>query len=245
MSYKYKDIPLTPSIAKEIMVENFTSHVRYENKEIREKVLEIHLENGGKIHRGKDLWRNVLKCALGQLKKDGKVNNPVRGFWEFTFSKDEKKDDVKIKAITNSQVEEKVSPTLKEKPEYASTGIQPKFIIGNKNNKGFVYLYYFPNYKDNGNKAWPCKIGASKNNDYSRIYTQVGTAMPEEPILEMVIFHNDYKDLEKLIHFYFKIRNKHKKDARGNEWFIVNPDEIFNFLVVNKVINYTDIVKKN
>lgn len=230
--YEFWGVPLTASTAKKLILKHFKPFKRYRNKEIKDTIVSIHLKNGGKNHEGKDVWRNVFKKALSKLKDEGKVKNISYSIWEFTF-KSENLEGIDIKQEVQIVKSEKIISKTKK--------IEPKYILGDKNLGGFIYLYYYPTYKKNGADTWPCKIGVSKDINYERIWNQVGTAMPEIPELELIIFHEKYKELEKFIHTYFKLIGKCIKEARGEEWFEINPTELFDFLIINKIVNYDDL----
>lgn len=147
----------------------------------------------------------------------------------------------KREILESISVKQEVQIVKPEKITSKPKKIEPKCILGDERLGKFVYLYYYPTYKIKGAKSWPCKIGSSKDINYERISNQVGTAMPEIPELELILFHEKYKNLEQLIHKYLKFKGKYMKEARGEEWFDINPNELFDFLVVNKIINYDDL----
>lgn len=238
MDYKYMDLPFTGIVAKELIIDKLTPNKIYKKEEILEEIYGFHLKNGGSDHQTKDLWRNSFKSVLGKLKKEGKAIDPQRGYWKLLSSQEMKPQEIK----KISQKKEEIKKETQNKKDN-KTDIFPKYILGDEKSEGFVYLYYYESYKTmkNENKEWECKIGKTSLKDYNRIYSQVGTAMPEEPILEMVIYHKNYSDLERAIHSYLRVKNKNKNNARGTEWFIINPQEIFDYLLFNKIINYSEI----
>lgn len=54
-----------------------------------------------------------------------------------------------------------------------------------------VYVYYLPTYrlraKEQGEKAWPCKIGRTDGDPLSRVLSQAATALPERPRIAIII----------------------------------------------------------
>ncbi len=231
--YEFLDVALTAYIGEKLILNNLKPLKKYKNEEIRDTIINVHVQNGGRVHEGRDVWRNVFKKALKKLKDEGKAKNVSYGVWEFLLEKENFIEDIGVKEIVEIMKPEKTILRQKE--------IEPKCILGDESLKGFVYLYYYPIYKEKGVESWPCKIGCSKDRDYGRIWNQVGTAMPEIPELELVIYHEKYEELEKFIHMYFKMKGKHRKEARGEEWFQINPSELFSFLVKNEIVKYEDL----
>ena len=96
---------------------------------------------------------------------------------------------------------------------------------------GCVYIYYFPAYQRlaeyENNSSWPCKIGHTvQYNPRHRIIIQVGTAMPEEPEIGLIIKTDNPSDIEQRIHSILKEFNTHIENAPGKEWFLTNPDQV-------------------
>ena len=98
------------------------------------------------------------------------------------------------------------------------------YVIGD--GSSYVYAYYYPGYRKNGEVDFPIKIGRSI--EYrERIDTQTrATGMPEEPEVAVVWRTNKPEAAEKLLHGLLKFRGKHKSDAPGTEWFRTSPGEI-------------------
>ena len=90
----------------------------------------------------------------------------------------------------------------------------------------YVYAYYYPEYRKNGEVDFRIKIGHSS--DYhSRINEQHrATGMPEEPEVAVMWRTDNPEAAEKLLHDHLKFRGKHLRDVRGIEWFLTSPDEI-------------------
>ncbi len=59
-----------------------------------------------------------------------------------------------------------------------------------------------------------------------RIVSQTATALPERPIIGLVIRTDKANALEKAIHAILHIRNRKLDEVRGTEWFMTNPDEV-------------------
>lgn len=101
-----------------------------------------------------------------------------------------------------------------------------------KNN--FVYAYYFPAYKElaelKGESSWPIKIGLSTTTIEQRVMMQVGTALPERPVLLFEIECDDCAKLEKAIHAALDVKGFKMPESLGNEWFCVNQNELLSLM---------------
>lgn len=142
--------------------------------------------------------------VLGALKKEGRAKNPRLGVWEIHG----------------------------EVPIDEEDGVR---WIGS--GKSSVYLYYYPTYKKyaelQGEPTWPCKIGSSEYPDpIHRIHKTIGTGMPEQPKIALVMRTNRQGAMEIAIH---KLLDR-VQDAPGKEWFMTNPSEveaIYDILIKN------------
>lgn len=103
-----------------------------------------------------------------------------------------------------------------------------------KNN--FVYAYYFPAYKElaefKGESGWPVKIGLSTTSIEQRVAMQVGTAMPERPVMLFEVECDDCAKLEKAIHAVLDVKGFKMTESLGNEWFRINPAELMNIMSI-------------
>ena len=76
-SYEYVDLPLTPLMAVELIIELFSGQT-VEKQELSDLVVLTHLERGGGPVRSK---QDPTTRALTLLKKSGKAENPLQGVW--------------------------------------------------------------------------------------------------------------------------------------------------------------------
>ena len=108
---KYQKIPLTPSIAEEVIIELFAGKAPVSRKDIIRKVTTYYTSNGGLVPRGDPV--SLYKKALDSLKKSGRAESLHGGYWaenlhggywrilpitndsseEFFFSETEAKDE--------------------------------------------------------------------------------------------------------------------------------------------------------
>lgn len=76
-SYKYADLPLTPLMAVELILELFAGQT-VEKQELSDLVVLTHLERGGDPVRSK---QDPTTRALTLLKQSGQAENPMQGVW--------------------------------------------------------------------------------------------------------------------------------------------------------------------
>ena len=92
-----------------------------------------------------------------------------------------------------------------------------------------VYVYYYPTFKDNaikeGQQFWKCKVGRTTTDADSRIKAQTG--IPEPPETGLEIKTDDPDQLEDALHAMLKARGRHVEEAKGKEWFITSPTEVY------------------
>jgi len=101
-------------------------------------------------------------------------------------------------------------------------------------NKQFVYAYYFPAYRElaklSALEVWPHKIGMTTSSTKNRITSQVGTALPEQPIVALEYECSDATGLEKALHYVLTSRGKKMINSPGAEWYSTNEAEITSIL---------------
>ena len=87
--YQYIEKSLTPSIARELIIELFTGETA-ETQEIIKTVDEVHRERGGKPNRAKF---PPVGRALGAMRKAGLAENPKQGVWHIRSSEETSQAD--------------------------------------------------------------------------------------------------------------------------------------------------------
>jgi hypothetical protein len=92
-----------------------------------------------------------------------------------------------------------------------------------------VYCFYLPAYRreaeQRGSNRWPIKIGRTTGSLANRL-ASLATAMPESPIVALVIQTHDADLLEKALQNVLSFRGRWLAEAAGSEWYLTNPDEI-------------------
>ena len=122
--YEYVETPLTPGIARKLIVELFAGRT-VQKQEIVRIVDETHLERGGMPPKAKRL--HPVTMALSKMKREGQAKNPRQGHW-FIFLTPQDDDNVDS-----------------ERNNLDSENLDPEKTIGS--GKQSVYLYYYPAYR--------------------------------------------------------------------------------------------------
>ena len=222
-NYKYAGLPLSPAMASELAVDIFAGQT-VKRQEVIDKVVQYHRTNGGLPSEAQDLPRSVKK-ALENLKDCGKVENPSQGFWRF------------IKLTVEPSETETETETKEEGGESCNIieehpRIDAKKIIGSGD--GAVYIYFYSIYEKYaaliGDEFWPCKVGLSERDPLIRVLSQSGTALPEVPVIALLIKTDKPRVLENALHSILDLKGRRTLLAPGTEWFNTSPTEIEKFL---------------
>jgi len=207
--YPNKGIPLMPSVAAPLILE-FLSLRQAKRNEIINFVVTQHKMRGGKD--GTSDTTSCIKKALSNLQKQEMIRSLAYGLYE----------------ATNRSEEHVLSTTKNFTEPTQANKLIPLRSLGE--GTGCVYLYYFDLYKSEasrkGEPSWPCKIGLSENEASSRISQQIGTALPEIPVLALEVKTNNPSWLESAIHSVLKCRGKWHQKSPGSEWFMTSPEEV-------------------
>ena len=92
-----------------------------------------------------------------------------------------------------------------------------------------VYAWYLPQYEHAAGGRWPIKIGRAGPDGLRRRLRDFQENIPERPCyLFRFGCANDReaRDLESLLHAWFRTRGRNLEDVPGEEWFDTNPSEI-------------------
>ena len=212
--YKYKNIELFPEVFADLMIQLF-SIKPFKRNDCIDTIVEYHKQNGGKCE--KRSYTNSFKSATRLLREKGyDLQNPAHGTWQI-----------------NKQYDG-YDPYRNKFAVETSDDIQREIGTG----KETIYVYYYPVYKKyaqlKGQSEWYCKVGMTTRNIWDRIYSQAGTAFPEEPFVALTIKCDDAHMLEQTIHNALKLRNKWLETAPGTEWFITSPEGVEN--IYNSIV---------
>ena len=207
--YEYAEQSLTPRIAQHLIIELFTGRT-VQRQEIINVVDETHIERGGLPARAR--FHHPVTLALSRMRQEGRANNPNPGdgnwFIPSILQDGEGVDDEGVSS--------------------EETDLDSERTIGS--GESSVYVYYFPAYKHlaelQGKQVWPCKIGKTRYDAIDRVRSQTRTALPEYPIIGLIIKTDKLRLMETTIQGILKLQGKQKQDAPGTEWFITSPSEV-------------------
>lgn len=203
--YKYRGKSLTGVVASDLILELFDGQTDVPFKSIKEKVEAQHIHRGG-LEQTSEKALPVTN-GLGRLKRKDLANNPEKGYW--TINRHGFKENLSVKPEKEEDI----------------------LIVGE--GESVVYLYYFPTYRSyaesTGKDSYPCKVGRTDGGVDIRINSQVETALPEEPVIGLIIQTDNPIGMEKQVHDLLDIAGFRKKDAPGKEWFVTNPDQVKSF----------------
>ena len=178
--YKYAGTSLTPSIACELIIEEFSGKTA-ERQKIIEAIVKIHCDRKGLPPKGRP--EGVFKKALAEMKSEGKAENPSRGTWRIGLRPNASETEV------GESVESPQMSDEKEIIQHDQLDSPDKKIVGSGG--GSVYLYYYLAYRQlaelKGESSWPCKVGKSERDPVMRVESQAATAMPEKPKIALLI----------------------------------------------------------
>ena len=121
---KYQKIPLTPSIAEEVIIELFAGKAPISGKDIIRKVTAHYTSHGGLAPKGDPMF--LCKEALDSLKESGRVENLHGGYW----AKNLHGGYWKILPITNDSSEEILFSETEAKDEDESVDDLVESLLG-------------------------------------------------------------------------------------------------------------------
>jgi Meiotically up-regulated gene 113 len=207
--YRYKNIPLSPSIAAEHVLEFISSQVKPVRRgEIVKFVAERHRSLGGLSVSDTEMR---VKRALNRLVDENKLSRPSVGWYSA--------GDIEINAITLSSFDRDPSEMI--------TSDEVELIVAEEtvgSGDELVYVYF----SDADRKVakyehrdwWPCKVGYTAGNLTSRILAQGPlTSMARLPIVGLVIRTDDGHALERALHYALDESGARIAEALGSEWF--------------------------
>jgi hypothetical protein len=92
----------------------------------------------------------------------------------------------------------------------------------------YVYAFYIAAYREaavaRGEASWAIKIGRSY--DYVARMNAHRTALPDAPVIALLMLTDDAARLEKAIHGVLSFRGRSYVGNGGSEWYSTTPDEI-------------------
>ncbi len=215
--YRYKGIRPSPSIVADLTKQLFAGQL-VERQTIIEEVRNFHVRCGGSPPEVSD-FSNTVKKALSNMQKVGEAENPSSGYWKIL----PKNTEVIPNEAANELTDEESEGLLETQDESFAERVRG---TGDSS----VYLYYLPIYRtraqERGEDRWQCKIGRTDGKALQRMVGQAGTALPEKPVLAVVLRTKYSVALERALHAVLTLRGLAVQDVPGTEWFLTSPDEV-------------------
>jgi Meiotically up-regulated gene 113 len=216
MSYSYVGLPLSPTMAAELIVRMLVKVSKPKRRiEILQYVEATHTQLGGLPVADVE---SRVKRALARLVDEGKIYSPAVGFY-----------------TTRNEVEQGVSfEVSQEVPEELVPDIQIEQIVAEKEigqGSESVYVYFSSSDRKlaafERRNEWPCKVGFTAGNVAARILSQgIGTSMSSLPVLGLVIKSEDAHQLERALHIALDFGGCRIDGSIGSEWFLSSPEKI-------------------
>lgn len=181
------------------------------------------LAGGGAMSR--NTTTNSVKKALAVLRNQGIVENPTHGYYRLTTST----EDLDVSSRPPESGTESASPpdncdlVIEESEEFSPAEAE----LGE--GAQAVYAFYLPTYRTHaqrdGSSGWPIKVGMTTTSVEVRMAAH-RTALPEPPVVGLVIRTENAALAEKVIHGVLTLRGRRLDDSGGSEWFVTSPEEI-------------------
>ena len=227
MSYKYYQIPLSPSIASELILEAMNSS----KKPMKRNELILYAEQQH-ANRGGIASQNItltIKKALNNLCNDNQISNVSLGYYALM--------NMNSEINHSNETIEQINPAFVDK-DVDNLIIEKEIGHGSE----IVYLYFNPSDRDlakHTNKDyWACKIGMTATTLSARIITQgIHTSMYRFPVIGLVIKTDDARSLEKAIHLALDSGSCRIDSSLGSEWFFTSPERIEEWYRLYQQIN--------
>lgn len=204
-SYPFAGLPATPMVLGELVLELFAGQTA-RRADLIDQAVAAHLGRGGL--EPNSTATTVMKKALQDLEASGRVEKSgVQGWWRISGEPS---------PTTNPET---VRPGAEAAQAHRSAALHPG-----------VYVYCYPSYRTlaehRGETRWPVKIGMSATDMDGRIADQLGTSLPEAPVVLDRYPSETPSVLERAIHSVLTLRGQSMTEAPGAEWFMTNPDEV-------------------
>jgi len=205
--------------------------------------MRFHLAGGGLKASAQNATATFNKAFL-EMNRRGAAENPSVGYWRIHQSQPD--------GDNGSTVSAESFPTSETSASELSVSFEPIADVEVGTGPGAIYVYYLPTYRlraqEQGEKAWPCKIGRTDCDPLSRVLSQAATALPERPRIAIIIRTLHPSAWEAALHGVLTLRGLQIENVPGVEWFLTSPEEILDLVRVfdPKMSNHssdTNVVK--
>jgi hypothetical protein len=225
--YKYRGLPLSPSIIAELLSEQIADGrlpSTFQRSDVAQLIERIHVDRGG-LRSSTDLGISVKK-ALSNLRECGVLEQPVGKYWRVVATGGGSAPflDVNSTDSLESSLADNVAAAVAD----------ARLIIEEEIGEGetAVYVYYFANDRRlaemEGRDIWECKVGMTVGDVTGRVLGQLSqTAVHSLPIVGLVIRTPEARHLETALHGLLRAAGAHcKGSATGAEWFRTSPTKV-------------------
>jgi hypothetical protein len=217
LSYPYRGVPLTAAIALTLIrASHAGSGALVTTDTLSKATLDTHLKSGGAQPNSVDFKRSAIKKALQALQRTGEVEKAGYGVWRFSASPTERTMD----EVPGSSTQDSAVPAI-------DISSPPS-----RHDPSGLYVFYYPSYAElaasQGSTLLPCKIGISDVGVSARVAAQVGTGMPERPVIGMVVEYptGRARKVESAVHSVLEARGRRHEGSGGAEWFLTSVAEV-------------------
>ena len=211
--YRYRGVPLLPTIIGELAVDLFAGRV-VARQELITGVVARHRQLGG-AESGTDIVAQAKK-ALRDMCRDGRAERVGPGHYRILGAA--------ASAVVTAEPDGEEGPDA----EVVAVAFSAERTIGS--GAEGVYVYYLPAYRllaeAQAADRWPCKIGLTRGDVAARVLGQVATALPEVPIIGLEIRTPRARDLEAAIQATLGLGGHRVEMVPGKEWFATSPSEV-------------------
>ncbi len=229
--YQYKNIPLTPSIATDHIIEYLSAQQRpVKRADVTRYVAQRHENLGGATVADSE---HRVKRALNRLVDEGKVARPSIGWYSTgNIVRDASADSPPQQEL--GAIDLSVQAELIVAEETIGEGDELVYVCFHEADRKLA-KYEEKNW-------WPRKVGFTAGNLTTRILSQGPlTSMARPPSVGLVIKTNDGHSLERAIHYALDEANARIAEALGSEWFDTSPHRIK--IWYEKYIHAIDILR--
>jgi hypothetical protein len=221
--YQFRDVPLTPAVISELLVEMIgdgSVPSTFKRGSILEVVQRTHLSRGGRPASGNP--QTSFKKALANMREAGILEQPSMHFWRVKRAPSADGLDKLVVAGEH--------PVLTPDPAIPPSELTIEEELGE--GAQALYVYYYPNDRalaaERDLSVWECKVGMTTGTVDGRIIGQISsTSIHTRPIVGLVVRTDNARALEQLLHGLLRYAQVECGSAgTGTEWFLTSPSAI-------------------
>jgi hypothetical protein len=209
-------IPLTPLIARRIIVRCFEERQQWMRQDLVTRVEREHLAAGGLL--GRQPTRTLVKRALSDLRAENSVSPVSKGIWRSVIGTQEDQSGLDLRSAVNVDGENDKEPDFEPGVKQIGSG------------SGSLYLYFNGNDRKlaeyEQRNVWECKVGHTSGDVWSRLRDQgIRASQSQLPTLGLIIKTDDPAELEGILHRCLRLADCSVPNA-AVEWFFTSPERV-------------------